>query len=157
MISLSSPLHFAFAMDGRRKSREKFPQEMYSFLESVVYLSGVCYWTWFSWIFPLEHVLTELSVWHVSLPWNFLAWNSDISGLKLELSSCLIFQYNTQHLHLILHFKVPKVPRASEPRTSSTLLRLFTSVIKWGLLCNYTKKWAPFHFTLKLAMASSKR
>lgn len=135
---------------------------MYSFLESVVYLSGICYWTWFSWIFPLECVLTELSVWHVSLPWNFLAWNSDISGLKLELSSCLIFQYNTQHLRLILHFKVPKVPRASESSGSRTANEfhfatcLFTSVIKWGLLCNYTKKWAPFHFSLKWAMASSK-
>ena len=51
--------------------------------------------------FPLERVCTELSVWHVSLPWHFLAWNSDISGLKLETSFLLDFliQYSAPSPH----------------------------------------------------------
>lgn len=88
-LPLSSILS-VFALDERKKNREKLSRRYIS-MQSRQLNFFFFQWTLFCWFFPQStSVLAEVSVWHVSLPWNILAWSLDISGLKLDRNFLLV-------------------------------------------------------------------
>lgn len=102
----------AFVLDVRRKNREQLFQEVRA-VGSMVYRGRSCYCTFSAGFLPgSASVLTEVSVWHVSLPWNILAWNSGLSGLTLDTFFLLdFFNAIISTFTLTPHFKVPQVMR----------------------------------------------